>query len=420
VALQISRSVPLSEPDTALNARGHALQLLENGEAYFPALFAAIDDAREEVILETYIYYEDEVGLALAERLVAAARRGVRVIVTVDGFGSPSFSEEFLARLTQAGVVMRAFDPQAGALKLPTNFFCRLHRKLAVVDRRVAFVGGINVWALHLRSHGEDSFQDYAVRVEGPVVHDILAAVQGQKVGRRRAGRLRRLRRRVQWAARMRRRRDEGPEVLLVVRDNAEHSIDIETMYRIGMRRARREIVIANAYFFPGYLFLRDLARTARRGVAVKLILQGKPDVPLSAVAASVLYDYLLAAGIEIYHYRDRAMHAKVAVIDDVWATVGSSNLDPISFGLNLEANLFVVDRDFASSLRGSLGKLLAESCDRVSAKTARTSLLRRMLLLAIYHLTRRMSGWGGRLLRREQLIKEMRPPRVTAREAMD
>jgi cardiolipin synthase len=181
-------------------------------------------------------------------------------------------------------------------------------------------------------------------------------------------------------------------------------------LYRVALRNAQREVVIACAYFFPGYRFIRALTRAARRGVRVRLILQGRPDIPISALAASVLYDVLLAAGIEVYHYVERPLHAKVAVVDERWATVGSSNLDPTSLGLNLEANVVVLDAAFADALRGSLERLLAHSCERVCYEVPRKSFLRRLVLMVLYHVTRRMPWWGRWLRRRGQRKERVEP----------
>jgi cardiolipin synthase len=245
--------------------------------------------------------------------------------------------------------------------------------------------------------------QDYAVCVRGPVVQDIFRHVQPDRPtpqGSRRARwrrHLRRVRRRSEVSA------EEG-QAAFVIRDNETHRTDIEHMYRAGIRGARQRIVIANAYFFPGFRLLRDLVRAARRGVNVTLILQGRPDVPFSAVAASILYDYLMAAGVTIFLYCERPMHAKVAVIDDRWATIGSSNLDPISLSLNLEANLFVLDKTFAATLRSSLARLIETECTEAVARFPRIGLLRRCLLPVVYHLARPIPRLKQRLFGRPRI----------------
>lgn len=386
---------------------GNSIDLLENGEQYFPRLFSAIDSAACEIVLETYIWENDAIGRELARRMAQAARRGVKVVITIDGYGTPRLAEDVLEELNSAGVNVYWFDASPAWFRIRTNWFCRLHRKIVVIDDKTAFVGGINVWALQLRRSGPESMQDYAVSVEGPVVARIREAM-------RRSSMTPKTRPWRRWRRQLRRvpgelsRPAHDGLAMIAVRDNGGHDFDIEAMYRIGLRHARKSILIANAYFFPGYRFLRDLARAARRGVDVRLILQGKADVPFAAIVASLLYGYLRAAGVRIYLYTERPMHAKVAVIDGNWSTVGSSNLDPISLGLNLEANLFFLDRPFAAKLRDSLETLIANSCEAVTAKASRQSVFSRLALLAVYHLTRRMPQWGQFMVRRSQVAKAM------------
>src|SRR5690606_37234668 len=138
---------------------------------------------------------------------------------------------------------------------------------------------------------------------------------------------------------------------IFVTRDNGRHRNDIEQHYLAAIRSARSEILIANAYFFPGYRLLRELRNAARRGVRVGLVLQGEPDMPMVRAASKLLYDYLLSAGVEIHEYCQRPLHGKVAIVDEDWSTVGSSNLDPLSLSLNLEANVVIRDRAFNACL---------------------------------------------------------------------
>ena len=155
------------------------MRLLENGEEFFARAFAAIAAAQHEILIETFILFEDKVGLELHRLLVEAARRGVRVEILVDGYGSPSFSPEFLAELTAAGVRLRVFDPHRRLFGMRLHVFRRMHRKLLVVDGTLAFVGGINYSADHLADFGPTAKQDYAVELQGPVVADIRGFTSG-------------------------------------------------------------------------------------------------------------------------------------------------------------------------------------------------------------------------------------------------
>ena len=350
---------------------GNRFTLLENGEAYFPRVFECIAAARQEVLLETFILFEDKVGLQLRDALVQAAKNGAKVDVMVDGYGSPDLSPEYLHSLTSAGVRVRVFDPAERIFGQRYNVLRRMHRKLVVVDGTRGFVGGINYSADHLADFGPEAKQDYAVEVTGPVVGDIhrflLHAIAISGPGRRW------LRRRVE-ARRATNPASAGPaDAIFVTRDNHRHTNDIERHYRAAIRAARERVVIANAYFFPGYRLIQEMRRAAQRGVDVRLILQGKPDMPIVKTAATLLYHHLLHAGVRIYEYCDRPLHGKVALVDGDWSTVGSSNLDPLSLSLNLEANVVIRDPAFNAHLFERLDDLMQHSCKRIETQHLET-----------------------------------------------
>jgi cardiolipin synthase len=342
---------------------GNRLALLRNGEQYFPALAAAIDAARSEIFLETYIYADDETGSLITDALARAAARGVATHLLIDGFGASDFAPRFRAALEGAGAEVLVFRPQVSPWPFwkQKSRLRRMHRKLASIDGVVAFVGGINVIDdFHTPEPSAPQF-DYAVRIEGPLVAQVRAAAA-------------RLWARVSWATFGRRWRERGlraaraaryaplegaaaggQRAALVVRDSLRHRRDIERAYLERIEAAQRAIVIANAYFFPARRFRRALLDAARRGVVVTLLLQGKADHPVQHYASRALYRSMLRAGIRIYEYHPSLMHAKVAVFDGRVATVGSSNIDPLSLLLAREANVFVDDAAFAAELRLSL-----------------------------------------------------------------
>ena len=355
---------------------GNRFELLENGEAFFPRVFDAINAAQREVLIETFILFEDKVGLALKEALIGAARRGVRVVLLVDGWGSSALTEAFIADLASAGVTLNVFDPQPWFFGWRPKMLRRMHRKTAVIDGELAFVGGINYSADHLADFGPLAKQDYSVAIEGPLVRDIRRYVDAQMPS---TGRLRRWwqRRRGSRTGRKAAAAKAGnaasaanAHASFVVRDNGLHRKDIERHYRMAIRFARHRVVIANAYFFPGFRLLRDMRRAARRGVSVELILQGQPDMPIVKTAAHLLHEDLLQAGVRIHEYCERPLHGKVALVDDEWATVGSSNLDPLSLSLNLEANVMIRDREFNQHLAERLQSLIDEKCKEVTLES--------------------------------------------------
>ncbi|MGH6649120.1 cardiolipin synthase ClsB [Aquabacterium sp.] len=371
------------------------IELLENGEAFFPAVFKAVQEAEREVLIETFILFMDKVGWELHAVLVEAAKRGVQVTLTVDGYGSPDLSKEFIDTLSAAGVRVQVFDPQPKLMGMRLNVFRRLHRKLVVVDGQTAFIGGINYSADHLADFGPQAKQDYSVLVRGPIVEDMHRFALATAAPSRRW--------RSPWSREPRSPGKNRPDASMtswasfVSRDNRHHPTDIEHQYRMAIRAARHELILAHAYFFPGYRLLRDLRNAAKRGVKVTLILQGEPDMPIAKLAARILYDYLLRAGVQIYEYCERPLHGKVALADQEWATVGSSNLDPLSLSLNLEANLFIWDRRFNQYLRERLQHLMQHHCQHVQEPEKSHRLMWRLgLSVLVFHVMRRFPRWAA------------------------
>ncbi len=356
--------------------RSEQLQLLQGGGALFPALIKAFDAAAKWIQLETYIFDFHGAGAEVAEALLRAASRGVKVQVLVDGIGTDQTPAEWLEKFAKAGVEWSVYSPLvsgwgAWGLLVPERWR-RLHRKLCVVDQKIVFCGGINILDdLYDPNHGELQAPrfDFAVAVSGPIAAEAADAVAmlWWRVEAGYSARQRHLS--VAWenvkAAGYGGRtsatalatptpghsQPAGPRAALVLRDNLRNRGSIEQAYRKAIGRARREIIIANAYFVPGGKLRRALIRAARRGVKVTLLLQGKYEYYMQYHAARPVYGALLEAGVEIHEYEASFLHAKVAVIDGHWATVGSSNLDPLSLLLAREANVVVDDTGFANEL---------------------------------------------------------------------
>lgn len=385
---------------------GNHFELLENGEEFFPRVFEAIRAAQREVVLETFILFEDKIGKQLHEALLAAADRGVEVHVLVDGFGSPDLSDEFVGSLVGAGVRFRIFDPGRRFMGQRLNVLRRMHRKIVVVDGELGFIGGINYSADHVADFGPEAKQDYSVAMRGPIVAQMHRFAREAVLGR--GGR------RPQQQDRKAQQKEPATagsaDAIFVTRDNHHHTNDIERHYRVALRSARDRVVIANAYFFPGYRFIREMRRAAKRGVDVRLILQGQPDMAIVRTAASMLYDHLLRAGVRIYEYCDRPLHGKVALVDDEWSTVGSSNLDPLSLSLNLEANVIIRDRAFNDHLYGRLSHLMENSCKQIKPQpSGRFDGLRLMRSYLVFHLMRWFPTWAGWLPRHQPTITMVR-----------
>jgi cardiolipin synthase A/B len=378
---------------------GNRITLLRSGVEYFPALEAAIRAARREIHLESYIYEADETGWRITNALADAARRGVAVHVLVDGFGARGMPPEMVRALQRAGAERLVYRPEISPFRIRKYRLRRMHRKLVAIDGAVAFVGGINVID-DVQSSIELPRLDFAVKIEGPLLRPIQQAAQRlwSRVAWVRLHRRRRLKRRVEV--------DDAPKgvqaAAFVVRDNFRHRSDIEDAYLAAIDGAHDEILIANAYFFPGTRFRRALLRAAARGVRVTLLLQGKIEYTLQHYASRALYGTLLQAGVEIYEYHKSYLHAKVAVVDRHWATVGSSNIDPFSLLLAREANIVVEDRAFAAELRLALRAALEDGALVIEgSRWFRLPLWRRIPMWVSYGIGRfivGMVGFGGQV----------------------
>lgn len=407
---------------------GNEVTLLRGGDQLFPAQIEAIRAARHEVWLATYIFHHDSAGEAMVQALCAAAARGVRVRVVVDGFGTKSSMDWLREQLSGSRVALAVFRPidrwwrwlQPGQLR-------RLHQKLCVVDAERAFVGGVNIIDDRMDLNAgaiEQPRLDYAVSLRGPVVEPVAQAVRavwtrawlGRDFGEELmalvrspepVARLRRLARRLRMPRPGLRRSDAAAATVqdlipvcaaFVLRDNLRQRRTIERAYIEAIRAARERIDLICPYFYPGQAFRRALRDAARRGLQVRLVLQGKVDYRIAGFAAQALYAELLGHGVKIYEYTPAYLHAKVAVVDECWATVGSSNIDPLSLLLNLEANVLVQDAGFARSVAAE-----CEAAIRVSREVDRRrigglkGIVARALVAWVAYVYLRVAGAAGR-----------------------
>lgn len=373
---------------------GSRLMLLQNGAAYFPQLCADIDAANHSIYMETYIFAADETGRMVSSALCRAAARGLSVRLMLDGFGSAELPQRWVDELRTAGVEVQWFRRKISPLTLRRSRLRRLHRKLVVLDGEIAFVGGINITDDIPPHSGLGAPRlDYAVRVEGALtgeVHAVMRHLWGMVTW----ANVHHHSRRMHWRLREQKQHADAAAVALVLRDNLRHRRDIERAYLKAVAAAQSEIVIANAYFLPGRVFRRALRQAAQRGVRVVLLLQGKVEYRLQHYATHALYEELLGAGIEIYEYLPSYLHAKVAVVDGQWSTVGSSNIDPFSLLLAREANLVVRDAGFAGEVRASLMAALDGAARRV--EFARESVFARVLARMSYGVVRLLVGMAG------------------------
>jgi cardiolipin synthase len=372
---------------------GNQVRLLQSGAEFFPALIAAIEAARTEIYLETYIFNADNSAQAVRDALMRAARRRVQVRLMIDGVGARDFPGDWLDELKTAGVGVLVYRPLLSGWRSNPHSLRRLHRKVAVIDARIAFVGGINLM---------DDFEpirfaaprlDFSVEVQGPLLASIHRSVcrlwRLVALTQLQSGECHPLRA-PSWPT------DGRMRAAYVVRDNFAHRRDIERSYLAAIALARADILIANAYFLPGNRFRKLLKRAAARGVRVQLLVQGHTDHPFFQAAARALYQDLLAAGVRIVEYQASELHAKVAVVDGHWATVGSSNIDPFSLLMAREANIVVDDAGLAGDLQQRLQWALSQSSELELADWRRRPWRQRLLSRLAYGIVRVMLGLAG------------------------
>ena len=402
------------------SANFETFQLLQGGQELFPALVKAFDNSANWIQFETYIFDFHASGADVADALVRAAQRGVTVQVLVDAVGSGPLPEDWQKKFSASGVQWCAYSPVGSSLGfLVPERWRRLHRKLCVVDERIVFCGGINVLDdFYDPNHGELEAArfDFAVMLTGPLAEQATDAMAllWWRVQAGYSARQRHLN--AAWekfkAAGYGGRTDakllvqtaesgvsrvmgsSHAKAALLLRDNLRNRHSIEKAYRKAIGKARQEIIIANAYFLPGGKLRRALMKAARRGVHVTLLLQGKYEYFMQYHAARPVFGALLAAGVEIHEYSTSFLHAKLAVVDGHWATVGSSNLDPLSLLLAREANVVIEDRIFAGELGACLREAVAHHGVRIDP--------------AMYSqrpLGRRIQGWVAYALMRLALV---------------
>ena len=365
-----ARDVRFELASRPITYAGNRVRLLVNGEDFFPQLLAAIEAARRSIMLETYIFADDNIGARVAAALAAASGRGVAVRVLIDGYGGGDYARRLVRELGVQGVDARIYRPERW-WRLERKLLRRLHRKIAVFDDALAFVGGINIIDDHNLPEGERGRLgprfDFAVLCEGPIVAAVALACKrlwwtiAFVDPRRTSGRLPMMSMQPPLTA-----FPDGVAASLLLRDNLRHRRAIERAYMVAIERASDDILIASAYFLPGRRFRAALREAAARGVHVRLLLQGRVEYAIQHFGQRALYGQLLEAGIEIHEYEPSYLHAKVAVVDERWATVGSSNIDPYSLLLAREANVVVYDAAFCRQLRSVLEHAMAAGAVQV------------------------------------------------------
>jgi cardiolipin synthase len=350
---------------------GNKVALLEDGGATYTAMLAAIKTAKHHVHMETYIFEGDEIGQQFAAALAEKARAGLKVRLIYDSAGSFGTPKEFFKELAASGVEVVEFNPISAATALSGGLEAlnhRDHRKLTIVDGRVAFLGGINISSVYgsvsgpmrSRQAKEDPHfdkRDMQSRIDGPVVADLQRAFLLQWARQRKEPAIDDKAYYPQLAS-------QGLHVVRALEGSPREQM-VNAMYVAlisAIENSEKDVLIMNPYFVPHESLRKALAEAARRGVDVKLILPSRSDNRLAYHAGRSFYDGLLEAGVKIFERKDRMLHAKTATVDGVWSTVGSTNLDWRSLLYNDEINAVVLGPEFAAQMNAVFGRDLEES----------------------------------------------------------
>ena len=347
--------MPLKSKTSQDYLRHNKVKLITGGNEYFSLLEEMIDSAKETIHFQTYIWDEDETGTAVANAMIRAAKRNVKIYVLLDAYGSQSLSGDFIEKLTDAGIFFRKFKP----LFKTKRFYLgrRLHHKIVVVDSYRSTVAGLNISNRYNDMPGEPAWMDWALYAEGEVslrLEEICFTrlkMKGHRVTKAQQP-------------------PQPTEVCLVgvrVNDWVTRKRQIYHTYLEMFQHASDHLIILSAYFLPGRPFRRRLADAARRGVKIKVILTGVADVPMIKYAERYMYHWLFKNNIEVYEYQKSVLHGKMATCDGKFVTVGSFNVNNLSAYGSIEVNLDVKDQDFAKCTEARLEKIIDEDCLHVT-----------------------------------------------------
>lgn len=338
------------------------IQLIESGKAYFNLLIKLILNATENIHIQTYIFNNDETGESIVNALKIASLKNVQIYLLVDGYASKNLSEKFIENLQIEKINFRFFKP----FFKNNNFYFgrRLHHKMIVIDSKFAVVGGLNIADRYNDCKEVKAWLDYAILLEGPIAKELCILCwkswNGYKINKTNIY-----------------CKNTNPEFKFIEKETAlctmrrndwvRNKNEISKSYQKIIKNANQEIIIICSYFIPGQLIRKKLKQTALRGVNIKLILASQSDVKIAKSAERWMYDWLLRNNIRIYEYQPTVLHAKMAVVDGNFVTIGSYNINNISEFASIELNIDVQNKLFAEEVTSTLNKIIAEDCVEIT-----------------------------------------------------
>jgi len=357
------------------------VRLVHSGNDYFETLENLIHSAKHSLHLQTYIFDEDETGRSIANSLKAAASRGVKIHMMLDGYGSKSLSRKFSKDLRSSGIRLRYFAPFFSSQNI--YFGRRLHHKVIVADKNIALIGGINIADKYHGSATETAWLDYSILIKGSIcqeVDNICLHTYGRKLIWKQK-KAKKVPKQIQS--------DELIAVRIRENDRLRRKNQISGSYLQAIQNAKKSIYITGSYFLPGTRLRKALIRAAKHGVEVHLIMAGVSDVPVFQSATRWLYDLLFRNGIKIYEWEKSVLHGKVAVVDGNWATIGSFNLNHLSAYGSIELNVDVLNEQFSKSFQLHLKSVIETGCKQVFPIHQNNHWTAKLKRWAAYQLTR-------------------------------
>ncbi|MBA3665833.1 MAG: phospholipase [Bacteroidetes bacterium] len=342
-------------------SRAETIELVFSGTNYFQLLETIIEQCRTVLHLQTYIFETDTTGLRIIEALKHASKKGVKVYLLVDAFGSNSFSKKVSAELKACGIHFRKFSPLFSTENI--YFGRRLHYKVVVADRRTALIGGINIADKYNESTKTDPWLDYAVLTKGSAC-EYLHGLCEKTFHKQKKNLL------FNTESKTPVQNQEGSKLLRFrLNDFIKGSNEIHQGYKEALISATHNVTIIASYFLPGHGFRKLLANASARGVKIRIILAGQSDVYSVRLAGNYLYDFLLRNNIQLYEWTNSVLHGKAMLVDDQWATIGSYNLNFLSHYISVELNAEIRDKAFIRTFTDHLDNIINSSCNAVDLK---------------------------------------------------
>ncbi len=340
--------------------KGHAVTLLRSGENYFSVCEKVIDEAKQYIHFQTYIFDDDETGRRIANALIRAAERGVKVYFLLDAYGGSSFSNDLLNLVESAGILFRKFSP--GLITKGFQLSLRLHHKVLLADGNVTIIAGMNVAD---RYHGTPKMKewlDFGIMIRGPECARVLFI-------------LKRLWNKAFLARKERSHEsvhnptyyDEDVRVKILQNNWYRNKIEILKSYRYALKHAQNRMIIMASYFLPGRNERKLMRLASRRGVDIKIVLAAESDAPVFKRATNFLYDFILRNNIKIFEYLPSNLHAKVATVDGKWSTIGSYNMNHLSDYGSVETNADIIDTGFTRQFEQQLLGIIEKDCRQVT-----------------------------------------------------